>query len=189
MSTDRTTIVAVDFDGVVNALPMTDEDMAHFGRWQRQRVLGYPLTVAGEVLDWLATLAERGGEFHWATTWTPNRHLLQDVFGLPAEAPVAADPDAPVPDTHPGMSWKGAQIAALVTRDPRPLVWLDDDAITATTARTLDELAHQLGLPMFGVLTRMTTGLRPVEMELVDDFLARVRDGAGAPGLTVHRAE
>lgn len=183
-----TTMVAVDFDGVVNALPMSEADLAHFERWRRRRVMGFPLTVAEEALDWLRTLPARGGEFHWATTWTPNRHLLDDAFGLPSRAPVAADPEAPIPDAPPGVSWKGAQIAARVADDPRPLVWLDDDALTDATAEILDTLAGRLHLPMLAVVTRMSTGLVPAQMALVDTFLAGARDGSLPPGLDITRA-
>lgn len=188
MSAHPPTIVAVDFDGVVNALPTTDADLAHFRRWRRHRVMGYPLTVAGEVLDWLDTMPARGGHFHWATTWTPARHLLDDVFGLPSTAPIAADPQAPVPAAAPGVSWKGAQVAALVAEARRPLVWMDDDAITDATAAVLDDLAGRLAQPMLAVVPQMTTGLRPDDLARVDDFLAHVGDGTAAPALAVHRA-
>ena len=177
------TIVAVDIDGVVNALPRSDADLAHFERWERRQVAGYPLTVAGEVVDWLTTLHERGGEFHWATTWTPNRELLRDAFGLPADAAVAADPDAPIPAAEPGVSWKGAQIAHLLAEDPRALVWMDDDAITDATVAVLDDLAVRLDIPVLVVPTDRTTGLRPEEMERVDGFLAEVAAGRATAGL------
>jgi hypothetical protein len=181
-------IVAVDFDGVVNAVPRDEADLAHFERWDRRQVMGFLLTVAGEVLDWLTSLDERGGEFHWATTWTPNRHLLEAAFGLPADAPVAADPDARVPGRAPGVTWKGAQVAALLTRDPRPLVWIDDDAITEPTAAALDALATRLDQPMLGVVPTLGSGLRPDAMATVDDFLARAPAGEVPRGLRVHRA-
>lgn len=177
------TIVAVDIDGVVNALPRSDADLASFERWQRRTVLGYPLTVAGEVVDWLTSLDERGGEFHWASTWTPNRHLLEEAFGLPGEAPVAADPDAEIPPAEPGVSWKGAQIAHLVAQERRPLVWMDDDAITDATVTVLEDLAGRLELPMLIVTTGLSTGLLPPQMEQVDDFLAAVSEGTAGPGL------
>lgn len=182
---DTPVIVAVDFDGVVNALPMAESDLGHFARWHQKRVMGYLLTVADEVVDWLTTLHERGGEFHWATTWTPNRHLLDEAFGLPGSAPVAADPDGPVPSVGPGISWKGAQIAALVEQAHRPLVWLDDDAVTDATAAMLDRLGTELDLPMLAVCTTMTTGLVPRQMERVDEFLGQVRAGTAPPGLAV----
>lgn len=183
-----TTIVAVDVDGVVNALPRHERDLAHFSRWERRRVAGYPLTVAGEVVDWLNRLAERGGEFHWATTWTPNRHLLDEAFGLPGDAPIAADPEVRVPGRPPGVSWKAAQIAALVEREVRPLVWMDDDAITAPSADLLDDLAGRLRLPMLAVPTDLRTGLRPEQMTAIDDFLDRADVGDLAPGLRLHGA-
>ncbi len=182
------TIVAVDIDGVVNALPTSDADLAHFERWQRRQVLGYPLTVAGEVVDWLTSLDERGGEFHWATTWTPNRHVLEEVFGLPGDAPIAADPDARVPREPNGLSWKAIQITDLVARTRRPLVWMDDDAITGATVAALDELAGRLELPVLAVATHLATGLRPDQMDRIDAFLAAVVEGTADPGLTVDRA-
>ncbi len=178
-------IVAVDIDGVVNALPTSDADLAHFDRWERRQVMGYPLTVAGEVVDWLRSLHERGGEFHWASTWTPNRELLQDAFGLPADAPVAADPDAPIPAAEPGVTWKGAQIAHLVAEQRRPLVWMDDDAITDATTTALADVAQRLDLAMLLVPTRLPTGLLPAQMQRVDDFLAAVHDGTAEGGVQV----
>lgn len=184
----RPAIVAVDFDGVVNALPGDDGDLAHFRRWDRRRVMGFPLTVAGEVLDWVTTLEDRGGEFHWATTWTPNRHLLDTAFGLPERAPIAADPDAATPEAPLGVSWKGAQIMALVEEERRPLVWIDDDAITDATARALANQADRLELPMLAVVPARSTGLRPEDLAVVDAFLATLREGEPAAGLQVHHA-
>ena len=181
------TIVAVDIDGVVNALPTTDDDLAHFERWQRRRVLGYPLTVAEEVVDWLTSLDERGGQFHWATTWTPNRHVLEEVFGLPGDAPVAADPNARIPRDASGLSWKAAQVTDLVARTRRPLVWMDDDAITEPTVAALDDLSDRLALPMLAVATHLATGVLPDQMARVDDFLAAVVEGTAEPGLSVDR--
>lgn len=178
-------IVAVDVDGVVNALPRSDADLGHFSRWERRQVNGFLLTVAGEVVDWLTSLEERGGEFHWASTWTPMRHLLDDAFGLPATAPIAADPNAPVPPAGPGVSWKGAQIAGLVADHRRPLVWMDDDAITAPTQQLFRDLATRYALPMLAVVPLSRTGLRPADLATMDDFLARVRDGSAAEGLQV----
>lgn len=187
MTGPRPAIVAVDFDGVVNALPLDDADLAHFRRWDRRRVMGFPLTVAGEVLAWVATLEDRGGQFHWATTWTPNRHLLDTAFGLPGDAPIAADPDAPTPDAPLGVSWKGAQVMALVERERRPLVWIDDDAITDATARALANQAERLGLPVLAVVPDRSCGLRPDDLAVVDAFLATIREGEPATGLQVHR--
>lgn len=177
------TIVAVDIDGVVNALPMSDADLAHFERWERRQVMGYPLTVAGEVVDWLTSLDDRGGEYHWASTWTPNRQLLEDAFGLPADAPIAADPGAPIPAAEPGVTWKGAQLAHLVAEQRRPLVWMDDDAITDATVTVLDDVARRLDLPMLLVPTRLPTGLLPEQMRRIDDFLVAVQDGTAAAGV------
>lgn len=179
------TIVAVDIDGVVNALPIGDDDLSHFERWERRQVMGYPLTVAGELVDWLTTLEDRGGEFHWASTWTPNRDLLRSNFGLPAAAPVAADPEAPIPPAEPGVSWKGAQIAHLVAEQRRPLVWMDDDAITDATVAVFQDLAERLELPALLVTTRLRTGLTPTQMRRIDDFLTAVRRGQAAAGVRI----
>lgn len=179
-------IVAVDIDGVVNALALDPAAHAHFTRWERRTVLGFRLTVAGEVVDWLTSLDDRGGRFHWATTWTPNRHLLEEAFGLPGHAPIAADPDAPIPAAPPEVTWKGAQIADLVRRERAPLAWMDDDAITPGTAAHLDALVRELGLPALAVTTSPLTGLTPADMALVDGFLAAVVDGSAPAGLQRH---
>ena len=186
--TSSPVIVAVDIDGVVNALPTSDADLAHFERWERRQVMGYPLTVAGEVVDWLTSLPERGGEFHWASTWTPNRALLEQAFGLPADAPVAADPEAPIPAAEPGVTWKGAQIAHLVADQRRPLVWMDDDAITDATVTALGDVAHRLDLAMLLVPTRLPTGLQPEQMRRIDDFLVAVQGGTTEAGVAIVRA-
>lgn len=181
-------IVAVDIDGVVNALALDAVGHGHFVDWDRQTVLGFRLTVAGEVVEWLRTLGERGGRFHWATTWTPNRHLLEEVFGLPGGAPIAADPDAPVPAAPVGVTWKGAQILDLVRRQPSPLVWLDDDAITPTTATHVDTVMRELELPGLALTTSPLTGLTPDDLSRIDDFLGAVQDGTAPVGLQRHPA-
>lgn len=189
-------IAAIDVDGVVNALPRRETDLAHFRRWQQRQVAGFTLTVAGEVVDWLNTLPSRGAEFHWATTWTPNRDLLAQVFGLPADAPVAADPDQRhggelhvgpgTVDLH--MNWKATQILELVQERRRSLLWLDDGAITDAAVDALEQLADRIGISVLTIESEPFTGLRPEEMALADDFLDRVRTGAAPTGISVHRA-
>lgn len=179
-------IVAVDIDGVVNALAIDAAGHEHFLRWDRRNVLGFRLTVAGEVVEWMRSLGDRGGRFHWATTWTPNRHLLEEVFGLPVDAPIAADPDAPIPSAPAGVSWKGAQIIDLVRRERSPLVWMDDDAITTRTAEHLDAVVRELGLPALALTTSPLTGLTPHDMERIDAFLDAVQQGTAPVGLQRH---
>lgn len=190
-------VAAIDFDGVVNALPRGEADLSHFHRWQQTQVAGFTLTVAGEVVDWLTTLPARGAEFHWATTWTPNRDLLEEAFGLPADAPVAADPDrrnrrdqlhVGPRTTDLAMNWKATQILELLEAQRRPLLWLDDSAITDTAVQALTQFADRCGLSVLAVQSAPVTGLRPDEMALADDFLERVRAGTAPPGVSVHRA-
>lgn len=190
-------IAAIDFDGVVNALPRSPADLSHFRRWERRRVGGFPLTVAGEVVDWVTSLESRGAEFHWATTWTPNRHLLEEAFGLPAAAPVAADPDRRMGDDelHVGrhtrdltVNWKATQILELLEDQRRSLLWLDDAAITDAAIGALEQAADRLGISVLTVESAPFSGLRPEEMALADDFVERVGAGSAQVGVTVHRA-
>lgn len=191
-------IAAIDVDGVVNALSRSEAELAHFTRWQQRQVAGFTLTVAGEVVDWLTSLPSRGAEFHWATTWTPNRALLEEAFGMPADAPIAADPDRRHGDEElhvgPGtadlrMNWKATQILELLAEQRRSLLWIDDAAITDTAVETLHRLTDDLGLSVMAVQTDASTGLRPEDMAAADDFLERVRAGSAPTGVTVHRAD
>ncbi len=190
-------IAAIDVDGVVNALPRSEDELAHFTRWQQRQVAGFTLTVAGEVVDWLTSLPSRGAEFHWATTWTPNRSMLEEAFGLPANAPVAADPDRRHggEQLHVGprtadlrMNWKATQILELLAEQRRSLLWIDDAAITDTAVEALDRLADDLGFSVMAIQTDSSTGLRPDDMAAADDFLERVHAGSAPTGVTVHRA-
>ena len=70
-----------------------------------------------------------------------------------------------------------------MARTRRPLVWMDDDAITEPTVAALDDLADRLALPMLAVATHLATGVRPDQMARVDDFLAAVVEGTARPGL------
>lgn len=189
-------IAAIDFDGVINALPRTPADLSHFRRWERRQVGGFPLTVAGEVVEWVTSLDARGAEFHWATTWTPNRHLLDEAFGLPAAAPVAADPDRRMGDDelHVGrhtldlaVNWKATQILELLEDQRRSLLWLDDTAITDAAVDALERAADRLGISVLTIESEPFSGLRPEEMALADDFVERVRSGSAEVGVTVRR--
>ena len=187
----------MDIDGVVNALPRSALDLRHWPTWKKRRVAGYTLTVADEVVDWLNALSARDGRFHWATTWTPRRQLLGRAFGLPSDAPVAADPerlaydevlDRHVPACEIQFDWKLRQLCELLEQRQQPLLWIDDD-VHDWELGPLNDLMTRMKLPGLAVSPVPHRGLQPQDLELMEEFLAQAPAGSAAPGLAVHRTE
>lgn len=87
----------------------------------------YRLTWAPALLERVRALDASGAvEIRWATTWVRWRHLLEELWQLPAW-PIAADVDEH--SSHATVDRAKLEAALAVVDQGRPLVWVDDLAI------------------------------------------------------------
>lgn len=168
---DRTSTrpyVFIDVDGVLNALVRPDEP--HIERQLRVTGNSYRIHIREAVLAWLRDLA-RDHDARWATTWQEHANeVLAPAFDLP-ELPIACRDDVGhgLSASHGG--WKIAGVIATITEDPRPFVWIDDDAIP----HDVDERFAELGVPYLCVRPDDVLGLSDDEIEEIEQFLAQHR--------------
>lgn len=124
----------------------------------------YRLTWAPALLDRVRSLGGSGlVEPRWATTWGPWRHLLEDLWEVPAW-PLATDVDQ---DSSPGTVDRAKLAAALAVAEAgRPLVWADDWAIPrfGPARRRLDQAKALLISP------DPRHGLTPGQMGRIEQF-------------------
>lgn len=189
-----TPLLLLDVDGVVNALgrPLPDAwpdyRQGTATAAARDYVIAWSPALVRRLLDW-----HEGGrvELQWLTTWGHDanaslRHLLEmpalAVAGTFDEAldPPAGEPDAQsgalaavtpaARDELTGRWWKFDVVRRIVREQPgRRLVWLDDDLageddLRAWVAREADCLP---------LAPRPTSGLVPMELEVVESWLGR----------------
>jgi len=124
-------LLAVDVDGVVNALPDNPDAPLPAGQKLAWR-LGFPIRYnPGHGAKLVATAREAGADLVWCTTWQgdANTHIAP-LVGLP---PLPWVPLAPNSLALSPGEWKAAGLAAYATVPGgfRPFAWLDDDACQA----------------------------------------------------------
>jgi hypothetical protein len=145
-------ILLLDVDGVLNALPYTQSDLAVWGDWQHGNAVAegsrWPITWSPSVVTALREWHEAGqAEVRWLTTWGHDANSeLRLLLGLPelvvagtyrdagaptaqAEAGEAHASVAPAaPDPLSGAWWKYDVVARLVREEAgRRFIWVDDD--------------------------------------------------------------
>lgn len=144
-------ILLLDVDGVLNALPRTEADLAVWADWERGSATAdgrrWPITWSPSVVAALRGWHEPGQlETRWLTTWGHDANQeLRLLLGMPA-LPVAGthqDAGGPsagsggaahasvapaAPDPLSGRWWKYDVVSRLLHTEPgRRLVWVDDD--------------------------------------------------------------
>ena len=159
-----TPLLLLDVDGVLNALPSSDEDLSGWPEWESgwARVQGtrYPITFAPPVIRQLREWHQSGAlEIQWLTTWGHDANdELRRLLGLP-ELVVAGtyDPDDPgraravagdahaqvapsAPDPLSGRWWKYDVVRRVLSDFPgRTVIWVDDELHRPDVFRTWAE--------------------------------------------------
>ncbi len=169
MRPDPPPYVFVDIDGVLNAFT-TSADMYESRTLEVPsddgRLWRYPIQVRSRVLDWLRTSITRF-DVQWATTW---QDAANDVFGPAFELPplpVAARTDAGFGIAPSHGLWKLIGVAETVGRDPRPFVWIDDEAIPDDA----DDLLAHLGVAHLCVRPDPMHGISDADLLEIGAFL------------------
>jgi hypothetical protein len=147
-----TPVLLLDVDGVLNALPHTQSDLAVWTDWQHGSAVAegsrWPITWSPSVVSSLRQWHEAGQvELRWLTTWGHDANFeLRELLGLPelgvagtyrdagaptveAEAGEAHASVAPAaPDPLSGAWWKYDVVARLIREEAgRHFIWVDDD--------------------------------------------------------------
>ena len=169
----------LDVDGVLNAFERelsadgdgfddfaTHEVKFEFeGGRQRTFIVCLSPTMGGR-------LAQLAADIHWATTWEHRADsAIAPLCGLPRGLPVLTPRDA---DEEWDLDWKFLAVRRLVERDPRPFVRIDDDIDYFRDGRvTAREWAESILLPNLLIAPDAETGLLPLQLEAVEDFIRR----------------
>jgi hypothetical protein len=160
----------LDVDGVLNPYAWQGDADGAFSDFACHVARGFPLLLSRAMGQCLLTL---GAELCWATTWSES--IDEDVApyaGLPRGLRVAARP--PELPTEALTNWKLVQVRALIESEPRPFVWIDDDALDwpGPDGLTAREWAAGLEIPHLLLSPRPEIGLSLGELAEIHRFLS-----------------
>lgn len=168
----------LDVDGVLNALDgLNQGDWDDFKKVKVEAPLGGVYGIGGYKFTlrisktMCAALAALDVDIHWATTW---EHLANDSLwrhtGL-NDYPVACRMTTGM--THGLLTgdevwWKFVEIHRMVEADPRPVIWLDDEAIPPFAEERFDTL----GVPHLLIRPEEKVGLTQDHLRRCREFVA-----------------
>lgn len=155
-------IVFLDVDGVVSAL----SSRLGFGDGRRTTIDGYDLTLSRRLG---ARLRQLDADVRWLTTWGQQANSVGARIGLSA-LPMAGSPPSGATSSGP---WKLDIVRAVIGRERRAFVWVDDDAIGRDAEVWLENC------PVRGIFLRpkANRGLTPPDLEAIEAFIAEVAVG------------
>jgi len=119
-----------------------------------------------------ARLARLAVDIQWVTTWEHRADsTIAPLCGLPSGLPVLTPRDEA---ESWDLDWKLIEVRRAVERDPRPFVWIDDDVdFFHDGAASAREWAESLPLPSLLIAPEGETGLLPLQLDTVEDFVRR----------------
>lgn len=177
--------IYIDVDGVLNAWPGDDADLATSGwgkdSWNFDVIYGYGITWSDELVSELNALQELGVEFRWLTTWCElaQQHIAPGL-GLEGGAfwPLAG---GVLSDFHSSANrvgeqryswWKQATIINDLTKDPADkVVWIDDDHSYYNSHRTPWTSERVAGGELLTVVPYTPVGVTPADIKEIRAFL------------------
>ena len=180
------TIVFVDIDGVINAIPNSGDDLTRIWpkeTWRREgvymREFGVPVMInwSTEVVDRLRALEQRDDtEMWWCTTWRENASdLLSPLIG-------GLGYRWPYVDRQPGKPagqhnwWKADHVFDTIQSGRYDKVlWIDDDIAAHANILTMqgrgEDWRTMIKDGVLALSPSTTTGLTPKDFGLIEDFL------------------
>ena len=167
-----TTTIYLDVDGVLNAVTKDIPRVAKatgWDEWKGERINGYPILWATELIAALNDLAARGDViFKWLTTWRADAaKILSPAIGITGQDWAVLDGDQHAWGGSRGW-WKLEAIRADVeASNPEKFIWIDDDLSMESAAL---EWIHgrDNGLP---VSPFMREGLTRDHLALITHFI------------------
>lgn len=182
-------VIYLDVDGVLNAIPFKINKLrkAGWSDWQKSNV---PSPIKGDdrvfpfwtSKEMGAALLSLNCDIEWLTTWGEEADThIADLVGLPKGLPVTSTIDT-YRDTRPSsglfvvnsFNWKLEGILTDQEKNPRPFIWIDDDAIDFAAETYLKENCGDT--PWHLVKTAAHMGLSKFDVDGIRKFLKTLED-------------
>ncbi len=181
-------LLILDFDGVVNILGgrrATERHAAALGHIVRTELecegAYYPVLYSRELVRRInASVVASGAGFVWLTTWNEcSLSSINPALGLhgsdwirwdsrSGRSPTASDDERSL--ARAGAKYRA--VIAHIEEDPRPFVWVDDEAADEFDERDFRELQPDA---MLAIAPDPSVGISAVELASIEGFLARFR--------------
>jgi hypothetical protein len=150
----------LDVDGVLNAV--RPDEHTGWGDWREEEAQSYLLHISKAMCQRLAALDVT---LHWVTTWCDDiEEWIAPIVGFGHGACTSG--------RHPsdwGDGFKFGHVVTVLEQDPRPFIWVDDDAINQTRVETLDSRFEQLERLL--VTPDTYQGLTVEDVDAIEAFL------------------
>lgn len=176
-TTPRPPYVFLDVDGVVNVSGPLLRDPWGDGFTKKIRIdhgAGYAERYRLRLSRALgAALAALPASIVWLTTWEQhaNRHVGGHI-GLSPRPHLARTGPYDTPTWDDPAAWKAVALAHHVRADPRPFVWVDDDAQTPDALRYVEGVADEVRVAHLIVTPDENFGLTPEQVAEIAAFVA-----------------
>lgn len=153
----------LDVDGVLNADHPTFGDTKEVDVKVNSRT--FTITYSPCLLTRLEALPV---EIVWVTTWEEHAEtcLVPGIGALHGKRHLSSAGHRKFSDFY-GL-WKQSTIEAELERDPRPFIWIDDDAI----GRDAETDLKAAGVPFHLVRANYDTGITEKDLAGIEEFLA-----------------
>lgn len=157
-------VILLDVDGVLNAVCRGPAPDNEFDDFTEAMCLGFLITYSQEMGRRLAAL---DADIVWLTTWQEraNEHIAP-LFGW-EEKPVVPDISKPSAEW-----WKNTSAQAFIEADPRPFIWVDDDLSCSIRTDSDIRWIENLGVPNLLISPTTNRGLRPKQIDMMEEFIA-----------------
>lgn len=163
-----------DFDGVTNApAPAFAAIETHTVSIANHRYIkdNSELTIAPEVMHSLQAMRnDYNTEIVFLTTWNHDNAItlaMEQTGYLPHARVIPADLNHEAQDKAEWTQWKADAIIADQKNDPKPFVWVDDNA----PAYWSEYVTLNVTTPHLIVQTDSTTGLTQADLAKIEEFL------------------
>jgi hypothetical protein len=166
----------LDFDGVFNAPEPPYNDVKKFSLNVKDSVhlrevstITFSPTVV-ERMEYMRKFFDV--ELVWLTSWNDDNHILAvapHMAGLDGGRVIKAALNHDAANSHDWTIWKAEAILADQQADPKPFVWVDDNAPKYHGLRIMNELDHVMKKIL---VPDSKTGLTKPDLQIIEKFFA-----------------
>jgi hypothetical protein len=165
-------VLFLDIDGALSALSARHG----FKDGRRRMVDGYQLNVSRQLGERIRRLDV---EVRWLTTWGEQANEVGKLIGLPPYAVAALPPSG----ASSAGSWKLDAVRSHIAREPRPFIWVDDEAIDEHA----EAWAADCGTRSLLVRPKPNRGLEPADLDQMERFIDGEAPQGAEPPDSSHR--